>query len=239
MNGFAYADVDGNVIPDPEKPEYPLGGQGSNTPAESDHNGIFDFDNEPFGVPAIPGLITDPNSGEYGNDMEIADDPTSDKKGDNALHITTKSGNDWNTIYFVGSKVNPEGANCFVAEMNMYIASGNNGDAMQIFFKDKYDTTILTLTIYYTSQGGEKLTIHSPTSTVIVPVSEMFNLRFEYYAAQGIIQVCSGAEVLGELTGAPNTAPVNMMFASLSKSTFDLYLDDVKIYGTKKAYAAP
>ena len=122
--------------------------------------------------------------------------------------------------------------------MDMYIASGMNEDGMQIFFKDKYDVTILTLTMYYRTTGSTRIDIYSPTGTVSVPLKESLNLRFEYYAALGIIQVYSGTELCGELTGAPNTAPVNMMFACLAKSNFDLYLDNVRVYAENKTYKA-
>ena len=122
--------------------------------------------------------------------------------------------------------------------MDMYIVSGMNEDGMQIFFKDKYDATILTLTMYYRTTGSARIDIYSSEGTVSVPLKENFNLRFEYYAALGIIRVYSCGVLCGELTGAPNTAPVNMMFACLSKSNFDLYLDNVKVYAENKTYKA-
>lgn len=231
-----YTDIDGNAIADPENPEYPLGGDGSNTPAESDHDGIFTFDNEPYGVPAIPGLITAPNSKEYGNDMEIADDPTSDAKGDNALLISVTKGNGWNTVYFNGAKNNPNNANCTVVEMDMYIEKGTEGAAMQIFFKDKYGTTVLTLTVYYRTSGSPYLEIYSgyTESPVIVPATGMFNMRFEYYATASVLKMYSGDTLLGEANGVPTTSSQDMMFATLSGSTFDLYLDNVKVYSDKR-----
>ena len=233
-----YVDASGREIADPENPEYPLGGQGTNTPAGANHNGVFDFDGEKLGLPEVEGLTTVPNSNRYGNDIEIVDDPNSDVEGDNALLMSTTASNNWNFIYLTASKVNQQNANCNIFELDLYIENGVNHNAIQIFFKDKSDTNIIFFTIYYRTDlaGGPCLLIHpsAGTNSVTVPVDGVVNLRFESYSANGVIRICDGDQVLGEITGAPVSSPASVMFASLSESTWNLYLDNIKIYSDKR-----
>ena len=237
-----YVDGDGNEIADPENPEYPLGGQSSDTPAANDHDGTFDFDSAPLGVPSVGGLSTVPNSKEFGNDIEIVNDPLAEDANDKALMMSVKSGNNWNFVYFTGSKVAPSNANCYLYEMDLYFEKAVHENAMQIFYKNAASQTTLTLTIYYrvNESGDQSLSFYPSIGSgdVTVYFDGEFRLRLEYYPTEGVIKIYNGNDLCGSLTGVPTTTPADVMFATLSKSTMVIYIDNVVVGGTKKTYSA-
>jgi phosphoribosyl-ATP pyrophosphohydrolase len=116
ITDLTYVDPDGNEIPDPETPSFPKGSTPTNTPAEKDHNGKFDFESAEFGEAIVPGLSTKPNELEYGNFIEIAEDPS----GDKALKFVTVPSQKYNnSANFIADKTAPSGTNCQIFEFTI------------------------------------------------------------------------------------------------------------------------
>ncbi len=180
---IAYVNADGVEIPDPNSPSFPLGGDGSSTPAGEGYDGRLDFEGYENGVPAVPGLTTTPNSAEYGNDIEIADDPTG--KSNKALLLSTRAKvnvNAGNTAAVV-PYIESSDANCSVLEWDMYITKGGKPD-YQIRVGAAFMLTINSsgrIGILTNTNGDAEGGRISESTGVSIPFGEWHNIRVEYY----------------------------------------------------------
>ena len=180
---ITFVNSEGTEVDDPKSPSFPLGGNGSSTPPDKDYDGRLDFEGYSTGVPAVPGLTTTPNSAEYGNDIEIAVDPTDESN--KALLLSTRArvnanaGNTVTVVPYIASK----DANCSVLEWDMYIAKGGKPD-YQIKVGATFMLTINSsggigiLTDTGDSDGTGRI---SESTGASITFGEWHNLRVEYY----------------------------------------------------------
>lgn len=182
---IAFRDVNGKTIPDPKNPIFPSGGAGGAAAPDEGYNGHIDFEGTSLGVPTIPGLTTKPNSNEFGNDIEVADDPTGeDNKA--LLFSTVSSANAGNRAQIIPYEVSAD-SNCYVFEWDMYIKEGSVpyyqfklGDCFTLELRGNTTLRILTKSVNPTDGSGriEALLGGKPHS---LTMNEWHNLRIEYY----------------------------------------------------------
>ena len=210
-----FIDSNGSAVKDPEV-VLPESGKPSSTPAENDHNGVFDFQNAALGTPAVPGLITSVNRADYGNNLDITIDPK-DAANKVLMHkVATGSGG--NSETFTVSKQSSANANCYVYEFDM-IASATGTSVAQIAVRGKIGSdykNIFQASLYirgdYMSENGGTLTVLAKNDAPnisdykdltknpeyvfhnksIIPEFKVYgwvNIRFEVYPAENIAKI--------------------------------------------------
>ena len=181
---ITFRDASGKPVSDPKNPIFPTGGKGESVAPDKNYIGQIDFEGAALGVPKIPGLTTKPNSNEFGNDIEVAEDPTGAKN--KALLVSTvpsaRAGN-FVRVYPYGSDSE---ANCYVLEWDMYITEGSVpyyqikvGDCFTLELRGSTTLRILTKSSNPSDGSGRIESVlgkgHKLTE------GEWHRLRIEYY----------------------------------------------------------
>ena len=254
-DNIVFKNESGKEIANPKNPTFPTGGQGSSTAPDNGYEGRIDFEDSSLGVPKIPGLTTKPNSAEYGNDIEVATDPTDSKN--KALLVSTKaSARAGNFVKVVPYQRDAE-ANCYVLEWDMYIASGSVpyyqiklGDCFMLELRGNTTLRILTKTSNPSDGSGRIETSLSHT----LSFDEWHSLRVEYYCGTAdtvkvLIYVDGsvyesnhffgkGINVIGTPTNLYDADnPVN--FYSGYDCSADVYFDNIIAEKIVKEYVSP
>ncbi len=248
VSNIVYADENGLEIPDPENPSFPGGGEPSSTPAEDSHDGVFDFEGAAVGKPAVPGLSTAPNSGEYGNYVEVAED----SNGNTALKFTTvpseKSGN---SAQFEASKLSPADADCHIVEFSMLVErAASSENYVQLYMYDGKSNLIYSFNILMPTRLNGNIDISSRLSSSVsqssksaeVPFTDGYiKFRFEYYKVNGMTKIYVNDafvfECYGSYDGTGGAGAIaSFKMTTLIKSEFILYVDDVTVKSVNKQY---
>ncbi len=248
LANITYIDENGNEVPDPENPAFPSGGAPTDTPAENDHDGKFDFDNSEPGTPVVSGLATAPNTGEYGNNIEIAED----SDGNKALKFTTvPSEKNINSATFTASKLSPSNADCQIVEFSILAerAAGNE-NYLQLYMFDSSGKNVTSYNILFPKDLNGQISISTRFSSstpngaeATVDFTEGYiKFRFEYYESIGITKIYINDTFVTEGAGryGGNNAVKTEYFklTTLLASEFVFYIDNVTVESVKKDYKA-
>lgn len=246
---LVYTGEDGEEIANPDV-ELPKGGESTKVEADDDHDGIFDFEDQEIGTPDVKGLQTKVNGAEYGNNMDIAEDPK-DAANKVLLYRTMVASNGLaNSMIFTASKNSPAGANCHVLEFDMLLEefsagtlqismNGSYSGNEQKFFNTNCSANMSKGT--FTISGKTEKVSWPGTIVGATPVKGWVNVRFEYYKDQGIMKVYYDGEFRGESDLIWNEANKS---ASFTYATFyttrdtncKFYVDNVIAESIKKTY---
>ncbi len=260
-----FVDSNGINVADPEI-SLPQSGKSSNTPAEKNHNGVFDFEDSPLGTPAVPGLSTSVNNKDYGNNLDIAIDPKN--AVNKVLMHKVATGSRGNTEIFTVSNQSPKNANCHVYEFDM-IASATGTSVMQIGIRGKEggdNRNIFQASIYirgdFMRENGT-LTIKSKNDSPsiedykdlsknpeyafhnksIIPEFNVYgwvNIRFEVYPAENIAKIYVDNEFRAEVASVYSINAhydyTNAHLFTTAGSNMTMYLDNVRAESIIKKY---
>jgi hypothetical protein len=242
---IAFRDADGNVIADPKNPVFPMGGAGGTKEPDESYNGRIDFEDAFLGIPSIPGLTTKPNSNEFGNDIEVAQDPANaDNK---TLLISTGSSTRAGNRALVVPYDAMVGANCYVLEWDMYIADGSVpyyqfklGDCFMLELRGSTTLRILTKSSNPTDGSGRIEALLGKGHKLTT--DEWHNIRIEYYCGtaetvkilvyvDGSVYETNhfygkGANIVGEPTNSYD-AENPVVFYSAYDCSADVYFDNI------------
>lgn len=256
-----FVGTDGNNIDDPDV-AFPENGKASSTPAASDHDGRFDFEEVELGTPSIPGLTTSVNTKEYGNNLDIVKDP-SDAVNQVLMHRAASSSKAGNTTTFTASKLSPDGANCFVFSFDLYIGKTTSGVA-QFFIKGKTSAGSVknifqTNTVIRGDEGVGTIEVKSKrdfandlgTDTAVANtdivsktnVSGWTNIRYELYIDKGEVQIYYDNQFVGE-TNIVYTCNLDSVMSTCGfytdyGSNCELYIDNVVAEAVIKEFTNP
>ena len=237
-----YVGKDGAVEPDTAVP-FPSAGAASNTPADRNHSGYFDFEGEAIGVPAVPGLSTNPNKDQVGNSIEIAKDPLDDDN--TALKVQTKPASAGDTVKFTWSYIQTSGS-LLVAEYSMYISSIGDSAVLQASIRGEGGlpvSTVLSLNTNITANGDgsyklvvSALTAQGSGGNVLTAdsVSGWFTFRIVYDTATHSTTVSVGDGAVGQ-TGAywsednRDSAPHYLYIFATASTEICYYIDNVSV----------
>lgn len=242
-----YVDESGNEIPDPETPAFPKGSSPTSTPASKDHNGSFDFENAELGSPIVPGLSTLPNENEYGNIIEIAEDP----QGDKAIKlISIPSTVKGNSVTFEASKQSSETANCQIFEFTINVKKAAGAENyLQLYMLDAKGGIVASYNVLFSKGVNGDVTVTS-RNTVGAALDGRFSytggdvkIRLEYYETNGITKLYVDDSFIAEGAacysgGNVSADTVSVKITALMKSEFELYIDNVTVNATQKSYVS-
>ena len=254
---ISFRDASGKLVADPKNPVFPTGGQGASTAPDKNYIGRIDFEGSALGVPKIPGLETKPNSNEFGNDIEVAADPTGAKN--NALLVSTvPSARAGNFVRVSPYEVDPD-ANCYVLEWDMYITAGSIpyyqikvGDCFTLELRGSTTLRILTKSSNPTDGSGRIESIlgkgHKLTE------DEWHTLRIEYYCGtaetvkilvyvDGSVYETThfygkGTNVVGTPSNLYDESNVAVFYSGYDCSA-DVYFDNITAEKIVKEYVSP
>lgn len=181
---ITFVDKDENEIPDPESPSFPKGGAGSAVTEDESYTGEMNFDDSELGVPSVPGLTTIPNSEEFGNSIEIANDPENEEnkslKFDTNATIASGVGNIMRAV----AKIMSANANCSVLEFDIYIDEGNVdyqillGNQFMFTISGKQSSGDVKLNVLTARTGNDR---YSESTGIALGYNEWHTVRVEYY----------------------------------------------------------
>ncbi len=235
----AYIDESGAVVPDTDVP-FASAGASSDTPAQNNHNGTFDFEGVADGVPSIPGLATSPNKDQYGNSIEVARDPENGTNG--ALKVSTAAGNAGNTVKFAWSKVDTAGS-LYAVQYSLYVEDCESGAVLQASVRGAgggNESTIFAFgaTVSDNGDGTYRFLITEKpesgaqnTILTVDSVSGWITFKLVYDSESGTAGISVG-DTEGQTAACWNDSNVSLapeyfyIFAT-SKTVIDYYVDNV------------
>ena len=247
---LVYTNENGEEVDNPDI-ELPKGGESTKVDADSDHDGVFDFDDQEIGTPNVKGLQTKVNGAEYGNNMDIAADPK-DAANKVLMYRTMVASNGLaNSMIFTASKNSPAGANCHVLEFDMLLEefsgtlqismNGSYSGNEQKFFNTNCSANMSKNT--FTISGKTEKVSWPGTIVGATPVKGWVNVRFEYYKDQGLVKVYYDGELRGESDLIWNEANKSASFAyatfyTTRDTNCKFFVDNVVAESIKKTYVA-
>lgn len=211
----SFVNKEGVSVNDPDV-TLPEMGASSNTAAEADHDGKFDFEGFELGTPKVPGLRTTVNTDEYDNRIVIAEDPTG--AVNKVIKHTVVKSSSGSSSYFITSKLSPSDANCYIFSHDLYVEAFSGG-GIQVSMRGKIGNdevnmyqnninvsvkngkTYLTIKAKKDAEADLAAGETSDSKTVVIESTEIsgwVNIRYELYTEEAKMQIYFDNKCVGE-----------------------------------------